>query len=189
MIRNDSPFWDLVEREHQRARAYCIRLTLNPDEGDDLYQDAVMKAFRGFREIRSLESFRPWFYQIINNSYKGRSRDPWWKRTTSGPIEGESVEPGSDPSAQYDAKRRLEYAFKAINADDRILVTLAELDGWKISEIASLTGKTEGFVKMRLSRARDKMRQRLSSKYSNSANRKRDERSERLCSVIKPEND
>lgn len=189
MIRNDSPFWDLVEREHRSARAYCTRLALNPDEGDDLYQDSVLKAFRGFSELRNPESFRPWFYQIINNSFKARARNPWWKRVLSGPIEGESFEPGSDPTAQYEARRRIEYAFKAISADDRILVTLAELEGWKISEIAQLTSRTEGFVKMRLSRAREKMRRQLSAILLGPAANRWDEGKENLCSVSKPEQD
>ena len=178
MIRNDSPFWDLVEREHKRARAYCLRLTLNPDEGDDLYQDAVMKASRGYTGLKNQELFRPWLYQIINNAFRGRSRDSWWKRVFAGPIEGESFEPGRDPSGEYEAKRQLEYAFTALGAEDRIIVTLAELDGWKITEIAQLTSKSEGNVKMRLSRAREKMRRKLSSQYRKSALTETDEGSE-----------
>lgn len=189
MIRNDGPFWDLVEREHKRARAYCLRLTLNSDEGDDLYQDCIMKAHRGFEQIRNLELFRPWLYQIINNTYIGRSRDFWWRRVFSGPIEGEAFEPGSDPSGEYEAKRRLEYAFKALSAEDRIIVTLAELDGWKISEIAQLTSKSEGNVKMRLSRAREKMRRRLSSVFRKSVAGHTNEGIEDLCYVVKPEQD
>ena len=189
MIRNDGPFWDLVEREHKRARAYCLRLTLNPEEGDDLYMDSIMKAHRGFAQIKDVERFRPWLYQIINNNYIGRSRDSWWRRVFAGPIEGETFEPGSDPSGEYEAKRRLEFAFTALSADDRIIVTLAELDGWKISEIAQLTSKSEGTIKMRLSRARDKMRRRLSSVYRKSTAGNTDEGTEDLCYVIKPEQD
>ncbi len=178
MINNDSPFWDLVEREHRRARAYCQRLTLNPDEGDDLYQDAVMKAYRGFAGLRNRDLFRPWLYQIINNAFRARSRDFWWRRIFAGPIEGESFEPGIDPSGEYEARRQLEYAFSALSAEDRIIVTLAELDGWKISEIAQLTSKSEGNVKMRLSRAREKMRKRLSGQFSRSVPTMKDEGSE-----------
>ncbi len=146
-----------------------------------------MKAFRGFAGLKSQELFRPWFYQIINNAFRGRARDTWWKRVFPGPIEGESFEPGSDPSGEYEARRQLEFAFTALNADDRIIVTLAELDGWKISEIAQLTSRSEGNVKMRLARAREKMRRRLGGQYRKSIATKTDEGSENLCSVNKPE--
>lgn len=70
-----------------------------------------------------------------------------------------------NPACYYEAKRKLNLAFSALSPDDHILVTLSELEGWKISELAELTGKTEGNIKMRLSRARKKMRDRLSKIY------------------------
>lgn len=70
-----------------------------------------------------------------------------------------------NPSDYYEARRRLNYAMTALSTDDRILVTMADLEGWKISELSGLLSKSEGFIKMRLSRARKKMRRRLSSLY------------------------
>jgi RNA polymerase sigma-70 factor (ECF subfamily) len=159
--KNSSPFWQLVEREHEHARAYCSRLTGNSGDGDDLYQDAVIKAFNGFAGLRQVDSFRPWLYQIINNTYKGRVRNPWWKYVWARPTEIMDHDWSHDPTNLYEARRRLDSAMSALNIDDRIIVTLAELEGWKISELAELTSKTEGFIKMRLSRARTKMRKRL----------------------------
>lgn len=146
-----------------------------------------MKAYRGFAGLKNQVLFRPWLYQIINNAFRARARDSWWKRVFPGPIEGKSFEPGNDPSGEYQAKRQLEYAFTALTAEDRIVVTLAELEGWKISEIAQLTSKSEGNIKMRLSRAREKMRRRLSGQYRKLIAKRTDEGSENLCCVNKPE--
>lgn len=148
-----------------------------------------MKAYHGFKQLKNVDAFAPWFYRIINNSYKGRFRNLWWRRIIATPIEGKIFEPGSDPSDLYEARRRLEYAFAAISPDDRIIVTLAELDGWKIAEIAQLLSKTDGFIKMRLSRAREKMRMRLGGLYREAAKEKQDVRRENLCNVVKPESD
>ena len=65
---------------------------------------------------------------------------------------------GENPIGLYTARRRLEKAFKVLKTDDRILVTLFELEGWSIAEIATLFEKKEGAIKVRLSRAREKMR-------------------------------
>lgn len=157
----DSPFWELVKGEHKRARAYCCRLVGNVDEGDDLYQDSLVAAFGAFEQLRNQESFKPWLYTIINNAYRGRVRRPWWKRVIASHEELERIGGSVDPSSQYDARRRLEFALAVLSSEDRILVMLAELEGWKISEIAQLDARSEGQIKMRLSRARDKMRKQM----------------------------
>jgi RNA polymerase sigma-70 factor (ECF subfamily) len=187
--RNSSPFWELVEVEHKKASAYCVRLAGNPDDGGDLYQDSIISAYRGFRELRNEASFRPWLYRIINNLYKARFRNPWWRIVFLAGEQVDETSKSDDPTAVYNARRRLEIAFKAIGADDRIIVVLAELEGWKISEIAELLAKSEGFVKMRLSRARLKMRRKLAAMYRSSSSKARDGGNEELCYVNKPDND
>jgi RNA polymerase sigma-70 factor (ECF subfamily) len=182
-------FWRLVEEEHSRARAYCGRLAGGYDDGDDLYQESVIRAFGGFAELRQVDSFRPWLYRIISNTYKGRFRSPWWRRILSGSSDPEALAPGSDPTGLYEARRRLGYAFGALSADDRVMVTLAELEGWTIAELAEMMAKTEGFVKMRLLRARKKMRRRLSGLCRESAKRANNQGTEKICCVTRPEED
>lgn len=162
MSKFDGPFWELVTTEHERASAYCIRLAGDRDEGKDLYQDSLMTAFKAFTQLRNIDSFRPWFYTIINNAFRGRARSPWWKRVFSGIDDLSAVGGSTNPTGLYDARRRLDYAMTALGADDKIIVTLAELEGWKLAEIANMLSMTEAQVKMRLSRAREKMRRQLS---------------------------
>lgn len=154
-----------------------------------MYQDAVIKAFRGFDNLRQIESFTPWFYRIINNTYRGRFRSSWWRHVLSRSAEIMDHEWTYDPTNAYEARRRLEFALEWLNVDDRIIVTLAELEGWKISEIAELTSKTEGVIKMRLSRARSKMRKRLSSLQQKTTKRFGGERAANICYATKPEED
>lgn len=189
MSINDSPFWDLVQSEHQRARAYCTRLTGNAEEGDDLYQDVIIKAYRAFGELRNVDAFRSWLYKIINNGFKARFRNPWWKRIVPEAFDSDKHDWSSDPSPWYDARRRLEQALAVLSSDDRIIVTLAELEGWKIAEIAGLFEKSEGLIKMRLSRARAKMRGHLSKSLQGAIEPIDNEESESICCVTKPEKD
>jgi RNA polymerase sigma-70 factor (ECF subfamily) len=189
MAINNSLFWQLLEKEHERARAYCGRLTGDFDEGDDLYQDSVIKAYNGFGKLKLAVSFRPWFYRIIANNYKGRFRTSWWKRVLSKSIDPVEIEGQTDPAELYEAKRRLNYAFQVLSVDDRILVTLAELDGWKISELAEMTSKTEGFIKMRLSRARHKMRKKLGKLYREKNRGTAKKGTNNICYVTRPEED
>jgi RNA polymerase sigma factor (sigma-70 family) len=165
MGQQSDQFWRLVELEHNKALAYCGRLAERADDGDDLYQDSLIKAFHGFESLRNTESFRPWLYRIINNTYKARFRSSWWKKLTLHRRDIEAADRLTDPTGLYEAKRRLDLALEVLSPDDRILVTLAELEDWTIAELAGLMSKSDGFVKMRLSRARAKMRQKLSRLY------------------------
>jgi len=165
MGQKDKLFWELIENLHKRALAYSEHLAGNPADGGDLYQDSVVTAYEAFEKLRQIASFEPWFYRIINNTFRGRFRNPWWRRVISHYTDIEKLEIAINPANRLDARRRLDYALGALSVDDRILITLAELEGWTIAEIAALNSKSEGFVKMRLLRAREKMRRRLSARF------------------------
>lgn len=166
LLQCGNEFWRLIENEHEKARRYCFKLTGGDENGDDLYQDAVIKAYNGFADLRNIESFRPWLYRIINNAYKARFRNRWWQKVKIQPLIILDSLTSVNPSDSYEARRRLDFALDCLSTDDRIIVTMAELEGWKITELAELFSKTEGFIKMRLSRARRKMRKKLSGLYS-----------------------
>jgi len=161
MNRNRDLFWQHLEPEHRRARGYCRKLTGSREDGDDLYQDALVCALTGFDRLREIGSFRPWLYRIIINNYKNRIKQPWWKRVL--PISQEIAEslPGDDPQGAYAARRRLAVAFRALSPEERAMVTLFELEGWTAEEIGRATGRASGTVRVRVKRARDKMRQAL----------------------------
>lgn len=161
MNRNRDLFWKLIEPEHYRARSYCRKLTGNRDDGDDLYQDALVAALKGFSGLKDLSAARPWLYRIIINTWKNRLRQPWWKKIV--PFTGglESVLGSHDPEPRHTARRRLETAFRVLTPEDKALVTLFELQGFSIAEAAKVLGKSEGNIRVRLTRARRKMRREL----------------------------
>jgi RNA polymerase sigma-70 factor (ECF subfamily) len=190
MIRNRDLFWKLTEPEHLRARAYCRKLMGNRDDGDDLYQDALVTAFTGFDALRDTQAFRAWLYRIVVNSYKNRMRLPWWKRFS--PLTAEIVESriGENPVESWTAARKLEIAFRAVSTNDRALITLFEMEGWSLGEIARMQNKSESAIKMRLSRARQKMREALIRHFSQTSARPKSKLSEdEICAATKPSTD
>ncbi|MFH1685906.1 MAG: RNA polymerase sigma factor [bacterium] len=192
MDRNNDLFWELVEPEHLKLRAYCRKLLGNREDGDDLYQDALVSALAGFDDLRQLEAIRPWLYRIVINTYKNRMRRPWWRRLTSLGAEMETTLAGENPVKVQAARRRLETAFRVLSPDDRTLVTLFELQGWRLAELADLTGRSEGSLKTRLSRARGKMRNALGQYLKSSAPSqlvKSISSEDEICVVTKPGKD
>lgn len=130
----------------------------NREDGDDLYHDALVRALTRFDGLRDVDAFRNWLYKIIISTFRNRVRRPFWRKSV--PLEVESCEEsgGTDMGAIQAARRRLEIAFQALSPDERALVTLRELQGWSIEELASLRGKSQENLRVMLFRARRKMR-------------------------------
>ncbi|MBI5868830.1 MAG: RNA polymerase sigma factor [candidate division Zixibacteria bacterium] len=152
-------FWTYLETEHPRAEAFCRKLAKSRDEGDDVYQDALLMAMRRVRTLRDPAAFRPWLYRIIVNTYRNRVVGPWWRRRAPLTRELCETQAGADPSEAYAARRWLDRALDVLKPEERALVTLFELEGWSIAELAELQNRPQGTIKARLVRARKKMRE------------------------------
>jgi len=150
-------FWKLVKPEHLKARAFCRKLMGNRDDGDDLYQDALVSAMTSISELNEITLFRSWLYRIVVNTFKNRIRRRGLIHQSPLTPEIEQSIGCADPDTLYAARRRLERAFRVLSAEDRALVALFEMEGWSIAELAVMYRKKEGNIKVKLSRARKKM--------------------------------
>jgi len=189
MKEKNDRFWELVEPEHLRARGFCRKLMGNRDDGDDLYQDALVNALTGFSKLGNKAAFRPWLYRIVVNSFKNRVRREGLLRPSRLTPEIEMSVGCADPDPVYAARRRLERAFRGLTADERALVTLFELEGWSVAELAAMFGKRKGNIKVRLSRARKKMHRTLLDSLSSSTdeiNVQSLSRKDEICVAAKP---
>ena len=157
---NNKLFWELLEPEHPKAEAFCRKLAGDRDEGDDLYQEALVLAMSKLDALRDHTAFRPWLYRIIVNAFRSRSRRPWWRGRVRLRSEHTDVLQ-SDPSNQFAARRWLERAFTALKPEEKALIVLFEIEGWSVAEIAELHGVPIGTIKARLSRTRLKMREHI----------------------------
>ena len=158
METNKDLFWKLLEAHHPKAEAFCRRLL--PD-GDDLYHDALLAAWRKFDSLRDISSFKPWLYKIIVNLYKSRRRS-FWHRLAEPLANAETeVLPSFDPSSQIAAGLLVKKGLATLSPPDRALVILFEIEGWSVAELAQLEGKPEGTIKARLSRSRAAMKKRI----------------------------
>lgn len=161
MDENRDLFWALVEPEHPQARAYCRKLMGGRDDGDDLYHDALLAARLHIAALRDREAFRGWLYRIIINTFRKRVRRPWWRRRLS--IGEEELENAKtfDPAPGYASRRLLERAFRAISTYDQTLITLFEMEGWSMAELSELSGRSQQALRVRMHRARRRMREAL----------------------------
>lgn len=163
MAKEPDFFWKLLEPEYFGAMMFCRKLIGDRDLGDDLYQDALVIAVTKIGDLRDPKAFRPWLYSIIVSTFKSTIRRPWFKRRKPYTDEIEHSLTTADPTDSITARRLLGRAFENVAPDDQALVTLHELDGWSVADLAELYQKTEGAIKARLFRARRRMKKTLTA--------------------------
>ena len=182
-------FWELLEPWYREGLMFCRRLAGDRDSGDDLYHDALLLALRKFPSLRDPGAFRAWLYRTIIRTFASTVRRPWWKRRVTLTAEVMDQLIGEDPGDVLAARRWLVRAFAAVSPEEQALVTLHELEQWSLAEIAALYGKSEGAIKLRLFRARKKMRQALVMSVSRDVSPERRAKlmtGEMKCAAAKP---
>ncbi len=76
----------LLDPVHEQAMATARRLAHTSDEGDDLYQDAVLLAVRKLGSLRDEGSFRSWFFAILLSQHRTRARPAQVRPSAGGEV-------------------------------------------------------------------------------------------------------
>jgi RNA polymerase sigma-70 factor (ECF subfamily) len=133
----------------------AYRYASNPSEAEDIAQDALLRAWRRRSTLREADRRNQWLATIVRNeAFRQHARvrpDP-----TSAIETYEGVE---DPQVVATVERAdLHAALKALNDKDRQLLELRYTEDLTQRAIARRLGIPEGTVKVRLHRARNKLR-------------------------------
>jgi RNA polymerase sigma-70 factor (ECF subfamily) len=143
----------LVDRYQARAFGHARLLSGSDADAADAAQDAFVDAYRALGRFDLARQFYPWFYVLLRHRCaKQRSRKA--TRAESQELPDAPVSPTVDIDASLDLGR----ALGQLDADEREIVMLKHLDGWKYAEIAERLGIPLGTVMSRLFTARRKLR-------------------------------
>lgn len=61
------PFWSLVEAHGDELLAHARRLA-GPDHGEDVLQDALLRALRAYPRLRHADHLRAWLYRVTTTA-------------------------------------------------------------------------------------------------------------------------
>jgi RNA polymerase sigma-70 factor, ECF subfamily len=148
------------------AYRFARWLARSPTDADDIVQDAVLRAYRGFDALRGSD-VKSWLLTIVRNCHASAHRQRQRRPTVTLPEEGDEdayamVATAPDPesaSIESDAERNLERLLSALSAEHREVMALRELEEMSYREIAAVTGLPIGTVMSRLARARSALKQ------------------------------
>lgn len=149
------PALDVV---HNLAR----RLARDPGQAEDIVQETFVRAFEAWVNGRKPRSVEPWIVTICLNI--GRSH--WRKASTQREVPTEELQ-GQDPvdveAEAIEAVRRdaVHQALWRLPEEQRIAITLMDLDGFTAAQVARMTGAPRGTVLARVHRGRKKLAQSL----------------------------
>lgn len=160
---DQSAFEQLVRATHRETFTLAVRLTGNEEDARDVTQEAYIRAYRGLARFRGDAQFSTWMYRITANcaaTYLGRRN-----RHRHDPLadQGEVIDlrPEVDPEVRADAaelRDRLLLALDTLPPKLRAVVVLRDVYDLPHDAIADELGISTTAAKVRLHRARHKLR-------------------------------
>ena len=160
----------IVERYQRFAYNLALRMLRDPSLAEDVTQEAFFSAYRNINRFRG-GSLRSWLLTIVANNARDVLRSPSRRRTSSleAYVEGGNpAGPWSDPGILPEEQAlRTETTLMVRNAvaqlpdDQRMVVTLVDLEQLDYEEASQVTGASLGTVKSRLFRGRQRLKELL----------------------------
>jgi RNA polymerase sigma-70 factor (ECF subfamily) len=154
---------ELLGPIYENAARTARRLSRTPDDGDDLLQEAVLRAFDRLDTLRDPNRFRSWFFAVLLSVHRNRHRRAFWRRFLPLDVlrEGGHEPVGADGAREAELRRRAWRASRALAQlppEQREAIVLFEMEGYSIEEIAGFQNVSLSAVKSRLARGRERLR-------------------------------
>jgi RNA polymerase sigma-70 factor, ECF subfamily len=175
MIRDDLEFEQIHEDFRPKIQRYLIRLVGEP-EAEDLTQEVFVKVSRALKNFRGESQLSTWLYRIATNTALDRIDSPSYQRAIQTQLAQDAI--GDDeveledqdvwtgektPRLETEVMRQEMYEcvwnrLEHLPANYRTVLLLSDMEGFTNSEMAEILGVSLDVVKIRLHRARARLR-------------------------------
>jgi RNA polymerase sigma-70 factor, ECF subfamily len=159
---------DLVRATYNGAYTLALRLTGHEDDARDVVQEAYLRAYRGLRNFRGDAEFTTWLYRITANCSANllakRARTRTELLSEDAPVADTRID--HDPEmrmAGEDERVRVASALALLPWRLRQVIVLRDIYDMPHGWIAAELGISEAAAKVRLHRARRRLRELLVS--------------------------
>ncbi len=172
-----SAFEELVNLYQNRVYGLCIHLSGNPDDAQDLAQEAFIRAYKALGRFRNEADFGTWIHRITvnvwlnmqrkNNGRQAVSLDEPYQSNDGGSLQREVAALDGDPIQELEEKEfrgLVRKVLEDLTEEHRAVLVLREIEGYSYEEISRMLNCSLGTVKSRLSRAREVMRRELTKR-------------------------
>lgn len=171
-------FEHFVEHFHAKVFQHAWIMCRNREDAEEVAQEALLRVFQNFEQLREPERVRPWVFQIARNECLMKRRKSIYAPTTELSLEelmpARSNENGQtkiqladwsrlpeDQALQSQMNGLLGRAIAELPENYRSVLLLRDMEELSTQETAQVLDLTEDVVKTRLHRARLALRKTL----------------------------
>jgi len=175
-LGNPAAFEELVRQYDRAVLRLAVHLTGSAEDGQDIYQEAFLRAYVNLGSFRFECSFYTWIYRIVTNlcldhlrKRSSRARD----LTTTVSPDGEEEQvldrlpdqrAGSSPERNLisrELRKCIVRAMERLSPRERVVFELKHYHGLRLRTVAGILNTSEGTIKNTLFRATHKLRTQL----------------------------
>ena len=160
--RDQAAFGELVRRHQSRVRAWLRQLTRDAAAGDDIAQEAFIKAWDKLSTFGGQGRFVAWLMKIAYTEFLMAHRKAKGAKRRIAAVEAEVAESlVHDPSGEESVAGDLERMLGILADEERAVMVLCYAHGMSHGEASAVTGMPVGTGKSHVRRGKDKIRQRF----------------------------
>ena len=166
-----SAFSQLLDDYQQKVFGTCISFVPNKEDAEDVAQEVFLEVFKSIHKFKGDSKLSTWIYRIATNKClefirkKNTKKRFAFMQTILGneiPIDKTSYfTEVNHPGILLENKEKSAIIFKAINTlpeSQKVIFTLAKIDGKSYQEIVEITGKSLSSVESVMFRAKKNLR-------------------------------
>lgn len=149
----------LIERYSDKVFSYFIKFLGDRDEAFNLTNEVFYKAFKGIKNFNENKNFFPWLIKIARNegiNFIRKNRN----------YEEHDID-GFEDESDFERDIILEEALNKLNENDREIILLFYQQDFSYEEIANILNISLENVKVRIFRAKEKLRKLLEKEVKN----------------------
>ena len=177
---NQYAFQQLLDDYQQKVFGTCLSFVPNKEDAEDIAQEVFLEVYKSIQKFKGNSKLSTWIYKITTNKCLEfiRKRNTKKRFAFMQSIMGNEIPMDktsfftefNHPGILLENKEKTEIIYKAINTlaeNQRIVFTLAKLDGKSYQEIAEITGKSLSSVESVMFRAKKNLQEKLAYFYKN----------------------
>jgi RNA polymerase sigma-70 factor, ECF subfamily len=160
-------FNEIVLTYRKRILGTVSRLIGRPEDVEDVAQEVFVRLYYSLDQLRTAEVFEPWLYRLtVNACYdylrraKRRHESRMADLSEQQVIMADSLAGGrqeDDERQKVQVREFMDALFRHVSEEDRLLLTLKEVEGLSLKELERVYGVNENALKVRLFRARQRV--------------------------------
>jgi RNA polymerase sigma factor (sigma-70 family) len=175
-----SAFNLLLDDYQQKVFSTCISFVPNKEDAEDIAQEVFLEIFKSISKFKGDSKLSTWIYRIATNKClefirkkNTKKRFAFMQSMLGNEIALDKTSYFTEfnhPGIVLENKEKSTIIFKAINSlseNQRVIFTLAKIDGKSYQEIIEITGKSLSSVESIMFRAKKSLKEKLEIFYKN----------------------